>query len=218
MPVYLLNESPLMPDPIHADAEGLVAIGGDLAHKRLINAYKSGIFPWYEEGSEILWWSPDPRLVLFPEELKVSKSMRSLFRKNYFNVTVNQQFVEVIANCKNIDRTDQGGTWITDEMEKAYISLHKLGYAHSVEVWHENKLVGGLYGIKLGNIYFGESMYSKVSNASKIGFIHLVKDLSEKGVKMIDCQIKTDHLISLGAREISRQHFLKILKRKFNST
>ena len=201
-----------MPDPGHADAEGLVAIGGDLDYKRLINAYRSGIFPWYEEGSEILWWSPDPRLVLFPEELKVSKSMRSLIRKKHFNVTYNQQFAEVIANCKNIERNDQGGTWITDEMEKSYIYLHKLGYAHSVEVWNENELVGGLYGIKLGNIYFGESMYSKASNASKIGFIHLVKDLSEKGVEMIDCQIKTDHLISLGARDISRKDFLKILK------
>ena len=213
MPIYLLNKSPQMPDPSHADAEGLVAIGGDLDYKRLINAYKSGIFPWYEEGSEILWWSPDPRLVLFPEELKVSKSMRSLIRKKHFNVTYNQRFAEVIANCKNIERNDLGGTWITDEMEIAYINLHKLGYAHSVEVWHEKELVGGLYGIKLENIYFGESMYSKVSNASKIGFIHLVKDLSEKGVEMIDCQIKTDHLVSLGAREINRQEFLNILKK-----
>ena len=177
MPVYLLNESPIMPDPANADAEGLVAIGGDLDYKRLINAYKSGIFPWYEEGSEILWWSPDPRLVLFPNDLKVSKSMRNLLKKNYFNITYNQQFVEVIANCKNIDRNDQGGTWITNEMEKSYINLHKLGYAHSVEVWHDKELVGGLYGIKLGNIYFGESMYSKVSNASKIVFITLFKEL-----------------------------------------
>jgi len=212
MPIYLLNESPLMPDPSHSDAEGLVAIGGDLDHKRLINAYRSGIFPWYEEGSEILWWSPDPRLVLFPEDLKVSKSARNLLRKNYFNVTYNQQFVEVIANCKEIVRNDQGGTWITDEMEKAYINLNNLGFAHSIEVWHENDLVGGLYGIKIGNIYFGESMYSKVSNASKIGFIHLVKDLKKKGVAMIDCQIKTDHLISLGAKEIRRDEFLKTLK------
>lgn len=201
-----------MPDPSHADAEGLVAIGGDLDYKRLINAYKSGIFPWYEEGSEILWWSPDPRLVLFPKDLKVSKSMRKLVKTDHFNITYNQQFVKVIGNCKDIDRADQGGTWITDEMERAYINLHELGYAHSVEVWLENELVGGLYGIKLGNIYFGESMYSKVSNASKIGFIHLIKDLSEKGVEMIDCQIKTDHLISLGAKEISRQKFLKFLK------
>lgn len=213
MPIYLLNESPLMPDPSQADAEGLVAIGGDLDHKRLINAYRSGIFPWYEEGSEILWWCPNPRLVLFPEDLKISKSARSLLKKNYFNVTYNQQFMEVIANCKDIERNDQGGTWITDEMEKAYTNLHNLGYAHSVEVWYENKLVGGLYGIRLGNIYFGESMYSKVSNASKIGFIHLVKDLEVKGVEMIDCQIKTDHLISLGAKEISREDFLKTLKK-----
>lgn len=213
MPIYLLNESPLMPDPSQADAEGLVAIGGDLDHKRLINAYRSGIFPWYEEGSEILWWCPNPRLVLFPEDLKISKSARSLLKKNYFNVTYNQQFMEVIANCKDIERNDQGGTWITDEMEKAYTNLHNLGYAHSVEVWYENKLVGGLYGIRLGNIYFGESMYSKVSNASKIGFIHLVKDLEVKGVEMIDCQIKTDHLMSLGAKEISREDFLKTLKK-----
>ena len=212
MPVYLLNKSPLMPDPSHADKEGLVAIGGDLDDKRLINAYKSGIFPWYEEGSEILWWSPDPRLVLFPKELKISKSMRNLLKKNYFNVTYNQKFDEVIANCKNIERNDQGGTWITDEMERAYIKLNELGYAHSVEVWHENELVGGLYGIKLGNIYFGESMYSKVSNASKIGFVHLVNDLSKKGIELIDCQIKTDHLISMGAREIFRSDFIKILK------
>ena len=134
MPVYLLNKSPLMPDPSQADKEGLVAIGGDLDDKRLINAYKSGIFPWYEEGSEILWWSPDPRLVLFPKELKISKSMRNLLKKNYFNVTYNQKFDEVIANCKNIERNDQGGTWITDEMERAYIKLNELGYAHSVEV------------------------------------------------------------------------------------
>lgn len=212
MPVYLLNKSPLMPDPSQADKEGLVAIGGDLDDKRLINAYKSGIFPWYEEGSEILWWSPDPRLVLFPKELKISKSMRNLLKKNYFNVTYNQKFDEVIANCKNIERNDQGGTWITDEMERAYIKLNELGYAHSVEVWHENELVGGLYGIKLGNIYFGESMYSKVSNASKIGFVHLVNDLSKKGIELIDCQIKTDHLISMGAREIFRSDFIKILK------
>ena len=212
MPVYLLNKSPLMPDTSHADKEGLVAIGGDLDDKRLINAYKSGIFPWYEEGSEILWWSPDPRLVLFPKELKISKSMRNLLKKNYFNVTYNQKFDEVIANCKNIERNDQGGTWITDEMERAYIKLNELGYAHSVEVWHENELVGGLYGIKLGNIYFGESMYSKVSNASKIGFVHLVNDLSKKGIELIDCQIKTDHLISMGAREIFRSDFIKILK------
>lgn len=212
MPVYLLNESPIMPDPSQADAEGLVAIGGDLDYKRLINAYKLGIFPWYEEGSEILWWCPDPRLVLFPEDLKISSSMRKLLKKNIFNITYNKCFVEVIAHCKNIDRNDQGGTWITNEMEDAYINLHNLGYAHSIEVWFEKELVGGLYGIKLGNIYFGESMFSKVSNASKIGFVHLVKDLSEKGIKMIDCQVKTDHLVSLGAKDISRIEFLEVLK------
>jgi leucyl/phenylalanyl-tRNA--protein transferase len=212
MPVYLLNESPLMPDPSHADAEGLVAIGGDLNIKRLINAYKSGIFPWYEEGSEIMWWCPDPRLVLFPKDLRVSGSMRKLLKKNVFNITYNQRFTEVIANCKNIERNDQGGTWITNEMEDAYINLHNLGYAHSIEVWFENELVGGLYGIKLGNIYFGESMFSKVSNASKIGFVYLVKDLLEKGVEMIDCQVKTDHLVSLGAKDISRKEFLAVLK------
>jgi leucyl/phenylalanyl-tRNA--protein transferase len=212
MPVYLLNESSLMPDPSHADAEGLVAIGGDLNIKRLINAYKSGIFPWYEEGSEIMWWCPDPRLVLFPKDLRVSSSMRKLLKKNVFDITYNQCFAEVIANCKNIERNDQGGTWITNEMEDAYINLHNLGYAHSIEVWLEDELVGGLYGIKLENIYFGESMFSKVSNASKIGFVYLVKDLLEKGVEMIDCQVKTDHLVSLGAKDIGRIEFLEILK------
>jgi leucyl/phenylalanyl-tRNA--protein transferase len=212
MPVYLLNESPIMPNPQHADTEGLVAIGGDLSPQRIVNAYKSGIFPWYEKGSEILWWSPDPRLVLFPDELKISKSMRSLINKNAFNVTHNQNFTEVIAQCKVAERNEQEGTWITDEMERAYILLHQHGIAKSVEIWLNDALVGGLYGIRLGNVFFGESMFTKVSNASKFGFIFLVQNLSAQGVKLIDCQIKTDHLVSLGAREISRKSFLDLLK------
>lgn len=211
MSVYLLNESPIMPDPGQADAEGLVAIGGDLSPERLINAYKAGIFPWYEEGSAILWWSPDPRLVLFPEELKVSKSMRRLLSKKAFNVTFNQSFSEVIAQCKTVARTDQHGTWITNDMEMAYINLHHQGIAHSVEIWEENRLVGGIYGIRIGAIYFGESMFTKVSNASKYGFIKLVRKLQSEGVELIDCQVKTNHLISLGATEIKRDVFLNLL-------
>jgi len=215
MSVYLLNESPFMPDPSHADAEGLVAVGGDLSPERLVNAYKTGIFPWYEEGSEILWWCPDPRLVLFPEELKVSKSMRRLLNKKAFEVTYNKNFKEVIAQCKVVSRNDQDGTWITDEMERAYLKLHQIGIAQSAEVWKENELVGGIYGIKLGSVFFGESMYTKVSNASKFGFIQLIKKLSKEGVKLIDCQVKTDHLVSLGARELSRATFLDLLKKVF---
>jgi leucyl/phenylalanyl-tRNA--protein transferase len=182
-----------------------------LSPERLVNAYKTGIFPWYEEGSEILWWSPDPRLVLFPDELKVSKSMRRLLNKNTFDVTFNQSFEKVIAQCKLIDRTEQDGTWITTEMERAYNHLHRLGIAQSVEIWQKETLVGGVYGIRLGNVFFGESMFTKVSNASKYGFIKLVNQLNADGVNLIDCQVKTDHLVSLGAREISRQRFLDLL-------
>ena len=201
-----------MPNPGQADAEGLVAIGGDLNPERLVNAYKAGVFPWYEEGSEILWWCPDPRLVLFPDELKVSKSMRRLLNKDAFDVTFNQNFEEVIRQCKLIDRTEQDGTWITTEMERAYNHLHQIGIAQSVEIWQNSNLVGGLYGIRLGDVFFGESMFTKVSNASKYGFIKWVNRLKSDGVNLIDCQVKTDHLVSLGAREINRDAFLSLLK------
>jgi len=211
-----LSEKIEFPPYDSATKDGIIALGGDLSSERLITAYKKGIFPWYCEGQPIVWYCPPERMVLFPEDLKVSKSMRQIIRKNEFTITENQAFKEVIYNCKNIERKDEFGTWITDDMEKAYINLHKLGYAKSIEVWHfdsvqnKQKLVGGLYGIDLGNgVFCGESMFSKVSNTSKLAFIHLAQN---KNYKLIDCQIYNEHLASLGAKEISREAFLEVLK------
>ena len=212
MPVFILNKSIQMPSPELSEADGLLAIGGDLSIERLMEAYKMGIFPWYNQEEEILWWSPDPRFVLYPNEIKVSKSMRKLLQKNTFRVSFNTAFAEVISSCKEISRKDQNGTWITDEMEEAYTKLHKNGIAKSVEVWNGEELVGGAYGLKLGNIFFGESMFSKESNASKFGFIRLVEKLQTEGIVLIDCQQETDHLRSLGAQAIKRSIFLKILR------
>lgn len=189
--------------------EGVIALGGDLSIERLILAYKSGIFPWYSEGEPIIWYSPHKRMVLYPEELKISKSMKQIIKKRSFTITENTAFEEVIFNCKHIIRKDDFGTWITDEMEKAYINLYNNGLAKSIEVWSGKNLIGGLYGVDLGNgIFCGESMFSLVSNTSKLAFIHLVKNYS---YKLIDCQIYNNHLASLGAREISRDKFLKFL-------
>jgi len=200
------------PDVEESTEEGIVAVGGDLSVERLILAYSRGIFPWYSsDKSPILWWSPDPRFVLFPENLIVSKSMRPYFNQNKFQVTWDQNFEDVIKNCQKIDREDQLGTWITSKMLAAYIQLHKMGYAHSVEVWLDNELVGGLYGISLGKVFFGESMFAKVSNASKFGFISLVNQLKQKGFLLIDCQQETKHLESLGANAIKRKDFIDIL-------
>ena len=186
------------PDVEESTEEGIVAVGGDLSVERLILAYSKGIFPWYSsDKSPILWWSPDPRFVLLPSQLKISKSMRPLFNQNKFQVTWDQNFEDVIKNCQKIERDDQPGTWITSKMLAAYIQLHKKGYAHSVEVWLDNELVGGLYGISLGKVFFGESMFAKVSNASKFGFISLVKQLIKKDFVLIDCQQETKHLESL---------------------
>ena len=200
------------PPVSEADEYGVVAFGGDLSSNRLITAYKKGIFPWYSEGEPITWYSPDPRMVLFPDELKVSKSMRKVLRDGNFKVTFNKAFEQVIYQCKTIFRpSDFGGTWITDEMEQAYVELHKEGIAKSVEVWLDDDLVGGLYGIDLGNVFCGESMFSHVSNASKVAFISMVRKLNEEGYKLIDCQVYNDHLASLGAIEIDRDEFLKYL-------
>ena len=200
------------PDVEESTEEGIVAVGGDLSVERLILAYSRGIFPWYSsDRSPILWWSPDPRFVLFPENLIVSKSMRPYFNQNKFKVTWDQNFEDVIKNCQKIDREDQLGTWITNKMLAAYIQMHKKGYAHSVEVWMGNELVGGLYGISLGKVFFGESMFAKVSNASKFGFISLVNQLKQKGFLLIDCQQETKHLESLGANAIKRKDFIDIL-------
>lgn len=209
--MYYLGEELIFPNPEEASPEGIVAVGGDLSVERLLLAYANGIFPWFDDDQPILWWSPDPRMVLFPEKLKISKSMRKILRDEVFTVTFNTSFDAVIRECSSINRKDQDGTWITDQMIQAYNELHTIGRAISVEVWQNSELVGGLYGIDLGNVFCGESMFAKVSNASKAGFIALVQHLQQKKYRLIDCQVYTDHLASLGAEEIDRSTFLSFL-------
>ena len=204
-----LSETIDFPSYDNATNDGVLALGGDLSVKRLIHAYKNGIFPWFSDGEPIVWYCPAKRMVLYPEELKVSKSMRQVLKKNTYSITENTAFKEVIFNCKNVERKDGLGTWITNDMEQAYLKLHTMGIAQSIEVWQGDELVGGLYGVEVGNVFCGESMFSKISNASKLAFIHLVR----KGrYKLIDCQVHNTHLESLGAREISRNQFLQLLK------
>ncbi|WP_224483991.1 leucyl/phenylalanyl-tRNA--protein transferase [Robertkochia aurantiaca] len=211
--MYFLTKDLWFPPLSAASAEGIVALGGDLSPERLLLAYQSGIFPWFESDDDIiLWWSPDPRMVLFPEELKISKSLRAELRKNRFQVTFDRAFDRVINACASIRRSGQSGTWITDDMKQAYAELHRQGKARSVEVWENDELVGGLYGVDLGNVYCGESMFSKVSNASKVGFVHLVEHLRSLNYTLIDCQVYTDHLSRLGAREIRRKEFIEHLR------
>ena len=210
--MYILTSALYFPPVESADNSGFLAIGGDLSKERLLLAYRSGIFPWYNEEDPICWWSPDPRFVLFPAELKISKSMSQVIKKEHFQFTINQSFSEVIANCKNVYREGQPGTWISDEMKVAYINLHQLGYGHSAEAWLNGKLVGGLYGIRLGRIFFGESMFSLQSNASKFAFINYVQLLQKENVQLIDCQLHTPHLESLGARMIERAAFKEYLE------
>ena len=209
--MYFLLKELFFPDVTEADRDGILAVGGDLSPERLLLAYQSGIFPWFDSDDPILWWAPHQRMVLFPDELVVSKSMRSILRKEIFTVTFNKDFRGVISNCSQIRRNGQRGTWITSEMIEAYVKLHELGFAKSVEVWQNNELVGGLYGIDLGTIFCGESMFTKVSNASKVAFITLVENLKIRKYKLIDCQVHNDHLESLGAREIEREEFMQIL-------
>lgn len=211
MAIALLSDKLSFPPPERAEEDGLLAVGGDLSQERILKAYSMGIFPWYSENSPILWWSPDPRLVLFPEELKVSRSLRQCMKKGIFTVTVNTAFEQVMRACAEISRKGQSGTWITEDMIIAYTGLHCSGYAHSVEAWKDGVLAGGLYGIILGRIFFGESMFSKISNASKVAFVIFVEQLKLKGLRLIDCQVATEHLVNLGAREIPRKEFLKIL-------
>lgn|SRR5690606_2289339 len=210
--MVFLTENTKFPPVEHATAEGVVAVGGDLSTKRLIEAYSEGIFPWFDHGSLIMWWSPDPRMVLVPREVKVSKSMRNILNRQLFKVTYNTAFDQVIHNCSHIKREGQDDTWITQEMISAYSALHQEGIAKSVEVWYDSKLVGGLYGVDLGHMFCGESMFSLMSNASKVAFISLAKTLEEKQYSLIDCQLYTDHLASMGAKEIRRKEFIKILK------
>jgi len=208
--MHFLTQKIEFPNVSEASTDGLLAIGGDLSVERILFAYKKGIFPWFQDEEPILWWSPDPRFVLFPQNLKVSKSMTQVLKKNQFKVTQNKAFKAVIENCALAKREGQHGTWITNSMAEAYIKLHKLGFAKSIEVWQNNELVGGLYGIDTGNsVFCGESMFAKVSNASKVGFIFLVQNFN---YKLIDCQLHTKHLESLGAEHISRSEFLEFLK------
>ncbi|MBD0851501.1 leucyl/phenylalanyl-tRNA--protein transferase [Maribacter arenosus] len=209
-----LSDAICFPPVEDANAEGLLAVGGDLSPERLMLAYKSGIFPWFNEGSLILWWSPDPRMVLFPDQIKIAKSMRKVLKDNQFTLTKNTCFEEVIDQCAKVKRKHQDGTWITHEMKQAYLKLHLLGHAQSYEVWEDGELVGGLYGIDQGHVFCGESMFSLVNNASKFAFIKLAQELQQKKYRLIDCQLYTTHLESLGAREIPRSEFIAILTRR----
>lgn len=195
-----------------AEEAGLVAIGGNLKVKTLINAYSSGLFPWYTEGEPIMWWSPDPRTVLIPDKFRPSHSLRQTLRKKKFRVTLDTAFAEVIHACRTIPRKDQNGTWITEEVEKAYIALHKAGYAHSFETWFGDELVGGLYGVSLGKAFFGESMFYRMTDASKVAFYYLVQFSLQQGFLFIDAQMKTEHLLSLGAETIPRAEYLRVLE------
>ncbi len=210
--MFPIRQQLVFPPVELADEDGLLAFGGDLSISRLQLAYKSGIFPWYSEGEPILWYSPDPRFVLYPEELIIHKSMKKVLRSTQFTFTINHAFDQVIRSCKEINRIDQDGTWITDSMEEAYIQLHKNGLALSGECWFGGKLVGGCYGVLTGKVFCGESMFSSMSNASKFAFIHLVQHLVESGIALIDCQIERAHLKSLGARFISRSLYIEYLK------
>jgi leucyl/phenylalanyl-tRNA--protein transferase len=212
MPVYRLTRRIAFPPPDHATPDGLLAVGGDLSSERLLLAYQLGIFPWYEEGQPILWWSPDPRLVLDLEDLRITTRLRRTLRKGTFKVTFDTAFAEVIRACAEVPRKGQDGTWITQEMEQAYIGLHQEGYAHSAESWLNGELVGGVYGVSLGRSFFGESMFFRKTDASKVAFATLAQQLKCWGFHMIDAQVTTRHLLTLGAKEIPRRLFLKRLQ------
>jgi leucyl/phenylalanyl-tRNA---protein transferase len=212
MPIYELNKEIMFPPVRGAEPSGILAVGGDLSPERLLLAYRSGIFPWYSDDDPIIWWSPDPRFVLFPEELYVSRTMRQVLARKIFDITLDRDFRGVIRGCRE-PRKKERGTWITDEMMEAYIRLHDLGFAHSAEAWQDGELVGGLYGISLGGCFFGESMFTRASNASKAAFIALVKRLRDLGFIIIDSQVYTGHLETLGARHIPRAEYLGYVNR-----
>ncbi|NNF99029.1 MAG: leucyl/phenylalanyl-tRNA--protein transferase [Desulfobacteraceae bacterium] len=216
MPVFILSDELSFPPAHMATSEGLLAVGGDLSMDRLLLAYQHGIFPWYSEGEPILWWSPDPRLVLYPNELHVSRRLKRSLKKNKFTITMDDAFEQVIGCCANTPRRASEGTWITPSMNEAYIKLHRKGYAHSVETWDGDKLVGGLYGVSLGRAFFGESMFSHANDASKAALVHLANHLKQNAFDFIDCQIRTDHLLRLGAREVPRKQFLNGLANSLN--
>jgi leucyl/phenylalanyl-tRNA--protein transferase len=209
MTIYQLDDLYAFPDPTEADDEGLLAIGGDLTTERLLLAYSKGIFPWFSDDHPILWWSPNPRLVIEPAKIHISKSLKRTLKNHKFTVKFDERFHEVIKSCANTNRPGQDGTWITTEMAKAYIALYELGYAHSVETYYKEQLVGGLYGVSLGNAFFGESMYSLKSDASKVALVSLSLQLQRWNFSLIDCQLTTTHLLSMGAFEIKRDEFLQ---------
>jgi len=212
MTVYQLSEDIAFPSPHLASKEGLLAVGGDLTRTRLLLAYSHGIFPWYSENEPILWWSPDPRLVLYPDELKISRSLSRIIKKGAYTVTFDRAFEQVINECARVRLENHEGTWIVDEMVKAYCKLHESGFAHSAETWEGDHLVGGLYGVSLGRCFFGESMFTRLSNASKVAFVSLVQHLRSLDFALIDCQVTTGHLTRFGAREVPRSRYLDELE------
>ena len=217
MPVFLLSDKIEFPPPHLASGHGLLAVGGDLSQKRLLLSYRMGIFPWFSNDEPIMWWSPDPRLVLYPREIKISKTLKKIIRKNVFKVTMDLAFRDVVHHCADVRLKKDEGTWIVKDMMDAYCRLHESGFAHSVEAWHQGELVGGLYGVSLGRCFFGESMFTRISNASNVALVKLVEYLNTLSFDMIDCQITTDHLIRFGAREVSRARFLAQLKKSLET-
>jgi len=213
MPVFLISKEVTFPPPQLSSPDGLLAIGGDLSRERLLRAYKKGIFPWFSEGEPIMWWSPNPRFILYPEEIRISRSLKKTIKKGIFQVTMDQAFERVIIGCAGVLRQSQTGTWIVKDMIDAYCKLHASGFAHSVEAWKDGNLVGGLYGVSLGRCFFGESMFAVKSNASKVAFVKLVEFLRRHAFSMIDCQITTDHLARFGAKEVPQHHFMNQLER-----
>ncbi len=212
MPVFRLGPEPIFPPVDLAGPDGLLAFGGDLQPERLLAAYRQGIFPWYEPGGPILWWSPDPRLVLLPAELHVPERLRRTIRQGRFKTRYDTAFARVIKACAEVQRKHEDGTWITPEMQQAYIRLHDLGHAHSMESWQDGELVGGIYGVRVGRCFCGESMFHRQPDASKVALVALVQHLTTEGVDLIDCQVSSEHLIRLGAREVPRSGFLRFLK------
>jgi len=212
MPVFILSSEIAFPPPSAAPGHGLLAVGGDLSVERLLLAYRMGIFPWYSENEPILWWSPDPRLLLYPEELHVSRSLRKTVRQGVFRTTLDRAFEQVVRACARIPRRNQPGTWITPEMIEAYCALHQAGYAHSLEAWDGDRLAGGIYGVSLGRCFFGESMFTRVTNASKVALVTLVEYLKRGGFAFLDCQVRTEHMVRMGAREVPRSLFLAQLE------
>ena len=216
MTVYLLDDSLVFPNPSHAEKTGLLAVGGDLRVERLLLAYRHGIFPWYSDGDPIMWFSPNPRLIIFLDDLYVSTKVKKIIKSKVFEVRFDTCFRDVITKCSRSDRRGQDGTWITDDMVQAYIKLHDEGYAHSVETFHEGKLVGGLYGVSLGGVFFGESMFFEMSNASKVALFYLVEKLREWEFDFIDSQVPNDHMKSMGGKEVERARFLELLKKSLH--